>query len=97
MEDHITIRPALAEQFELPGEFMVRFDSEWRKLIHPDDREIFDESIGSVLIRKSNTHRAVYRVLNRRGEYVTCSCRAAVLPGKNGAADLLVGVIETQA
>ncbi len=91
------VSPALAEQFELPGEFMVRFDSEWRKLIHPDDREIFDESVGSVLIRKSDTHRAVYRVLNRRGEYVTCSCRAAVLPGENGAADLLVGVIETQA
>ena len=70
---------------------------QYTELIHPDDREIFDESVGSVLIRKSNMHRAVYRVLNRRGEYVTCSCRATVLPGKNGATDLLVGVIETQA
>lgn len=87
------VSPGLVELFDLPGEFMQRFDWEWRKNIHPEDVQVFDEDVGAMLIRRKSSHHATYRVKTRRGEYVECTCRGFIVTEQNGGMDLFMGNI----
>ncbi len=72
---------------------MQRFDWEWRKNIHPEDVQVFDEDVGAMLIRRKSSHHATYRVKTRRGEYVECTCRGFIVTEQNGGMDLFMGNI----
>ena len=82
-----------AEDFELPGEFFLNAGEIWGNLLHPEDRQVYYEDINAVFNGEKDEHILDYRVLDRNGNYVMCTCRGVVSRGKNGEPDLFVGSI----
>ncbi|WP_165044235.1 EAL domain-containing protein [Adlercreutzia sp. ZJ138] len=84
---------AAVDYFGLPGEFIYDNATVWMKYIHPDDRADYRADIGAVFSGKKKEHNIEYRVRNKRGEYVVCTCRGRILKGKNGEPDLFVATL----
>lgn len=82
------------DYFNLPGEYFENAGDIWGEHIHPNDREKYFEDIGEVFSRRKERHEMDYRVMNRLGEYVFCTCQGVVLEGKDGKPDLFLGTIE---
>ena len=81
------------ESFDLPGEYMFHAGQLWEALLHPDDRESYAESIAAIFSGSDGGHDMQYRVMDRQGRYVVCTCRGTVLPDGDGAPDYFVGTI----
>ena len=81
------------ESFDLPGEYMFHAGQLWEALLHPDDRESYAESIAAIFSGSDGGHDMQYRVMDRQGRYVVCTCRGTVLPDEDGAPDYFVGTI----
>ncbi len=79
--------------FGLPGEYMHDAGIIWESYIHPEDRKMYHENIEAVFSGRSTTHNLEYRVKNRMGEYVVCTCRGVVLKGNGTEPDLFAGTI----
>lgn len=85
--------PAAVQYFGLPGEYMYEAEKIWEACIHPQDRKMYRENIEAVLTGRSQVHELEYRVRNRLGEYVVCTCRGVVLKGNGTEPDLFAGTI----
>lgn len=85
-------RNAIAD-FDLPGEYMYDAGSLWMRLIHPDDREMYAKEISEVVSGRRRRHSMLYRVMNREGHYVRCSCEGYVLKGSDNEPDYFAGTI----
>ncbi len=85
--------PAAVQYFGLPGEYMFNAGEIWEACIHPQDREMYHEDITAVFSGRRQVHELEYRVRNRMGEYVVCTCRGVVLKGDGTAPDLFAGTI----
>lgn len=81
------------ESFDLPGEYMFHAGQLWEALLHPDDRESYAESIAAIFSGSDGGHDMQYRVMDRQGRYVVCTCRGTVLSDEDGAPDYFVGTI----
>lgn len=79
------------EYFGLDGEYMLDVDNVWRNLIHPDDRRKYIEDITAVFERKKDKHSVDYRIKNKNGDYVVCSCNGVIIEGEP---PLFIGTIE---
>lgn len=85
--------PAAVQYFDLPGEYMYGAGEIWESYIHPQDREMYHDNIEAVFSGHSQVHELEYRVRNRMGEYVVCTCRGVVLKGDGSTPDLFAGTI----
>lgn len=85
--------PAAVQYFGLPGEYMFDAGKIWESYIHPQDRKMYHENIEAVFSGRSQVHELEYRVKNRLGEYVICTCRGVVLKGGGTDPDLFAGTI----
>ena len=85
--------PAAVQYFGLPGEYMYEAGKIWESCIHPQDRKMYHENIEAVFTGRSQVHELEYRVSNRLGEYVVCTCRGVVLKGNDTEPDLFAGTI----
>jgi len=85
--------PAAVRYFDLPGEYMFDAGKIWESYIHPQDRQMYHEDIEAVFSGQRLVHELEYRVRNRLGEYVVCTCRGVVLKGDGTAPDLFAGTI----
>ncbi len=81
------------EYFNLPDEYIEDAVQAWGSCVHPDDREMVYEDMGEIFSGKKNKHDMEYRVMNKEGCYVVCTCRGIVLRGENGEPDLFGGTI----
>ena len=81
------------EYFGLEGEYMEDSEEKWGELIHPDDRQMFYKDIKAILAGQKKRHDIDYRVKNKKGEYVSCTCRGVVEKGVGDEHDLFVGNI----
>ena len=81
------------QSFDLPGEYMFHAGQLWERLLHPDDRESYAESIAAIFSGADQGHDMQYRVMDRQGRYVVCTCRGTVLTDEEGAPDYFVGTI----
>lgn len=81
------------EYFGLPGEFIEESIDVWGELIHPDDRAKFFTDMKAIFLGKKNRHDMDYRMKNRMGEYVSCTCRGVVTKGNGDEHDLFLGHI----
>ncbi len=81
------------EYFGLPDEFIFDSATVWMEYIHPDDRSDYWADISDVFSGAKKVHDMEYRVRNKRGEYVVCSCRGRIIKGKNGEPDLFAAAI----
>lgn len=82
------------EYFGLPAEYLENAGEVWGTFLHPADREMYFQDIEEVFSGKKSRHDLDYRVKNKAGEYVTCTCQGLVLKGTNGEPDLFIGAIE---
>jgi EAL domain-containing protein (putative c-di-GMP-specific phosphodiesterase class I)/GGDEF domain-containing protein len=82
------------DYFGLPGEYIEHAETLLLDYIHPDDQEVFTHSIQSVLAGNKPTQPVQYRVRNKKGHYVNCSCQGEVIPGAPGEPDLFAGTID---
>ncbi len=85
--------PAAVQYFDLPGEYMFEAGKIWESRIHPQDRRMYHEDIDAVFAGRRQVHEMEYRVRNRLGEYVVCTCRGVVLKGNGTEPDLFAGTI----
>lgn len=85
--------PAAVRYFGLPGEYMFNAGEIWESYIHPQDRKMYHESIEAVFSGRSSIHELEYRVRNRLGEYVVCTCRGVILKGDGTSPELFAGTI----
>ncbi len=81
------------DYFGLPGEFIFDCATVWMEYIHPDDRADYWADISDVFANVKKYHDAEYRVRNKRGEYVMCTCRGTILRGKNGEPDMFAATL----
>ncbi len=84
---------AAVDYFGLPGEFIFDSATVWMEYIHPDDRADYWADISAVFTGTKKDHDIEYRVRNKRGEYVICTCRGRILKGKNGEPDLFAATL----
>lgn len=84
---------AAVQYFGLPGEYMFEAGKIWESFIHPQDRQMYHDDIEAVFAGRSQVHELEYRVRNRLGEYVVCTCRGVVLKGNGTDPDLFAGTI----
>ncbi len=85
--------PAAVEYFGLPSEYMFDAGTIWESFIHPQDRQMYHDDIEAIFSGHSQVHELEYRVKNRLGEYVVCTCRGVVLKGNGADPDLFAGTI----
>lgn len=81
------------EYFDLPGEYIENTAQVWASYIHPDDRNIFLESMNNIFSGDSYHHDCEYRARNRYGEYVWVRCHGAAQKKKNGSLGLFAGAM----
>ncbi len=85
--------PTAVSYFDLPGEYMYQANDIWESRIHPQDRQMFHDDIEKIITGRKQVHELEYRVKNRLGEYVVCTCRGVVLKGDGIKPDLFAGTI----
>ncbi len=85
--------PAAVQYFDLPGEYMFDAGKVWEACIHPQDRQMYHDDIAAVFSGRKRVHELEYRVRNRLGEYVVCTCRGMVVKGNGADPDLFAGTI----
>lgn len=83
----------VVEDFDMPGEYFTDADEVWGRLLHPEDREKYFEDIRAIFNGEKDDHILDYRVLDKNGNYVMCTCRGMVSRGENGEPDLFAGTI----
>ncbi|MGN0394417.1 MAG: EAL domain-containing protein [Coprococcus sp.] len=81
------------EYFGLPGQYIYQTKDVWGSLIHPDDREAYFADIDAVFAGKKKQHALEYRIKNKKGEYVVCTCRGIITKKENGDPEYFVGTI----
>lgn len=84
---------AAVDYFGLPGEFIFDNATTWMEYIHPDDRADYWADISAVINGSKPIHDIEYRVRNKQGDYVTCTCRGRIIKGKNGDPDLFAATL----
>ena len=81
------------EYFGLPDEYMFDAGAIWAEYIHPEDREMYLTDIGNVFSGRQKRHSLEYRVRNKYGDYVICTCNGIVQKGTDGQPDFFVGTL----
>ncbi len=84
------------EYFGLPGEFIFDSATVWMDYIHPNDRADYWADISAVLSGKKTEHDIRYRVRNKQGEYVNCTCQGRILKAKDGEPELFAATLVCQ-
>lgn len=83
----------VTEDFDMPGGYITDAGELWGKLLHPEDRELYTEDLRAVFGGEKDDHMLDYRVKDRNGNYVMCTCRGMVVRGREGEPDYFAGTI----
>ena len=81
------------DYFDLPDEYMQDALTCWMKKIHPEDRSGFGERVRGLFDGVGAYHNEQYRVKNKGGQYVVCTCRGVVLCDEHGKPSFFGGVV----
>lgn len=82
------------DYFGLSGEYITDAGQEWGQLVHPNDRQRVTEDLRQILNGEKQLHNMNYRIRNKSGEYITCTCKGKVISNPNGEGYLFVGAVE---
>lgn len=66
--------------FGLPSEYLSNTMDVWRSKIREDYREEFERRLDRLLSGDIKIHKMTYRILNKEGEYVTCTSKIKLIP-----------------
>ena len=92
-EDYSVWSREAIEYFGLDDDFFCNTADKWLDYIHPDDRAIYADDIGKVMKGEKDKHNLIYRVRNKDGHYITCSCKGVVLRDDDWQPKYFVGTI----
>lgn len=81
------------EYFNLPDNYIYQASLLWENLVHPDDLADNQNAYNTLWNHLADRQEFEFRVRNKNGEYVFCSCIAIIIKGENGDPDLLTGTI----
>lgn len=81
------------DYFGLPGQYIYDTQKVWEALIHPEDRVVFEKDIEDVFAGRKKYHDVEYRMRNKKGEYVVCTCRGLITKKENGDPEFFVGTV----
>lgn len=81
------------ELYGLANEYIYHAGEMWENYVHPDDRELYRDSIKDIFKNGKGRHDLQYRAKDRSGRYCTCTCRGMVLCDDNGNPAYFVGMI----
>ena len=81
------------DYFGLPGQYIYDTQHVWEALIHPEDRAVFEKDIEAVFAGRKKYHDVEYRMRNKKGEYVVCTCRGLITKKENGDPEFFVGTV----
>lgn len=79
--------------FDLEGEYFYDAATKWLEHVHPDDRQIYLDDIGSVMNGEKMHHNCQYRAMNRYGEYVWVECRGSMIVDDHGIPKVFAGIM----
>lgn len=85
--------PKAVEYWGLDSEYVADSEKVWKEIVHPDDYETFCKDIGERLAGSEKWEDIEYRLKNKNGNYVICTCRGLFFRGENGEPDILAGMI----
>ncbi len=71
------------EMFNLVHEYMYHAQDVWGQVVHPEDKKEYNENISNLFAGKALGHDMQYRAKTRDGNFVTVSCRGAVINDEN--------------
>lgn len=80
-------------RFGLPGEYMYDAGALWEEHVHPDDRQLYHDSIEAIFTGEDESHDMQYRAADKDGAYVLCTCRGKVLCSEDGTPEFFAGTI----
>lgn len=91
LETHVTrwSKGAVA-YFGLPGEYTDQGEKIWAERIHPDEQVAYRQNIAAIHTGVGELHDMEYRVRNKKGDYVVCTCQGV---RSEGEPPLFVGTI----
>ena len=81
------------DYFDLPDEYMQDALTCWMKKIHPEDLPGFKERAKNLFKDAGNYHNEQYRIKNKGGKYVVCTCRGVVLCDEHGKPSFFGGIV----
>lgn len=81
------------EYFGLPGEYMEDAGGIWEERMHPEDRVIHHKLIEEAFSGKRDSVDSEYRVMDREGNYVVCTCKGKVIRDDAGEPAYYAGTI----
>jgi EAL domain-containing protein (putative c-di-GMP-specific phosphodiesterase class I)/GGDEF domain-containing protein len=81
------------DEFGLPDEYVLNAGQVWGEHVHPIDKARYDQSMHDIFEGRTDSHDLVYRAKNKKGEYVTVSCKGKVIRDENDEQMLFVGTM----
>ncbi len=85
--------PAVAEMFDLPGEYIPTADIEWGNYVHPEDALKYTRTMKALLSGESAGYDLTYRTRLKDGSYTVLRYIGSTIFDDDGKPDIICGVI----
>lgn len=82
--------------FGLPTDYMYNVEDIWKKYVHPEDIEKYDEAIASLLEGTPVLYAITYRARKADGTYITLKPRGFILNDSKGVPEYFGGIMIPQ-
>lgn len=82
------------DTFDLPGEYMFGAGNIWEEHVHPEDRDVYVNSINDIFEFGETRHDMQYRVARPDGSYDLCTCKGIVIRNTSERPDFFAGVLK---
>ena len=82
--------------FGLPSDYMYNTQDIWKRYIHPEDIEEYEEAIMSVLEGTPELYSITYRARKTDGSYITLKPRGFILNDSKGIPEYFGGIMLPQ-
>ena len=91
--DYCRWSKGLVEEFEIPSEYMYKTTYYWEKLVHPEDKQAYQEEMNNIFHFKKDRMDLQYRVRKANGEYNLCSDLGVIIKDEKGHPEYFGGRI----
>ena len=81
------------DNYDLPSEYMYNAGSIWEQRIHPYDRENYKKYVDAAFEGGKDEFELSYRVREKSGNYVPCTCRGFVIRNQHGEPEYFGGAL----
>lgn len=83
----------IVEDYGLPSEYMYAAGEIWEERVHPEDRQVYHNTVEDIFMSKTMSHDLQYRVRRLDGEYDLFTCRGIVILDEKGQAEYFAGIL----